>query len=931
MAPILAKHNPIAMIKTGRAGGFFRLASLAFCFAMSLSLPGLSQTPASQNPYQPLPQDTGVLGLKQELLRLQTTARLMQVVAHPDDEDGGMLTLESRGHGVATLLMTLTHGEGGQNKLGSNLFDELGVLRTLELTASDRYYGVEQRFSHVADFGYSKNPEETFEKWHGHDVALGDIVRVIRTFRPDVLTTRFSGTERDGHGHHQASAILTKEAFRAAADSKRFPEQIAAGLPPWQPKKLYIGNVCGFGAMTCPAENYTVKLNTGVVNPVLGVSYVQFAMEGLRHQLSQGAGGWSVEPGDRFTYYKLVDSVLPLTTDKDGHEKDFFDGLDTSLPGLASRLGDEEKKVPQLRAGLVEIAGQLKQAAQLGTDPNDTVRPLLAALDSLGHFVGQNNDLSASARQDLVARLQEKEEHIQAALNLALNASMEATAIIPSDIPNQQNSLAISPGQKFDVHAKFHNGSKHPLSIKDIILDGITPAAVKEPDRVLQPGSDYETNFQVQLPSNFPVTRPAVHRNDPERDSVYVVDEPQYATLPFPPPPFRVIAHYDVPDLASPTHRDSAVQTYATFPEISAPVVVPFTDEKGQTQDRPLNVTPVYSVMLEPGEQIIRVNNGTATTVKVGVSCNLTGAQSGQLHLEVPAGWHVEPNELQVRLSKRGDKQDFEFKIFPETLKEGGTQIRATLTAGGSTYTEGYSLVTREDLESTYYYQPAIQRVSVVDVKIPNDVKIGYIMGAGDDIPTVLKQIGLDVTVIPAEKVASEDLSRYRTIVLGIRAYDTQKDVVANNKRLLDYVAGGGTLIVQYDTGVSDFNSGHLTPYPAQLSRARVSVEEAPVEILAPDDPVFHYPNQITPRDFDGWVQERGLYFMNQWDSNFKALLACHDPGEQPQKGGLLKAQYGKGVYIYNAYAFFRQLPAGVPGAIRLYVNLLAAGHGAGH
>ena len=931
MAPILAKHNPIAMIKTGRAGGFFRLASLAFCFAMSLSLPGLSQTPASQNPYQPLPQDTGVLGLKQELLRLQTTARLMQVVAHPDDEDGGMLTLESRGHGVATLLLTLTHGEGGQNKLGSNLFDELGVLRTLELTASDRYYGVEQRFSHVADFGYSKNPEETFEKWHGHDVALGDIVRVIRTFRPDVLTTRFSGTERDGHGHHQASAILTKEAFRAAADPKRYPEQIAAGLPPWQPKKLYIGNVCGFGAMTCPAENYTVKLNTGVVNPVLGVSYVQFAMEGLRHQLSQGAGGWSVEPGDRFTYYKLVDSVLPLTTDKDGHEKDFFDGLDTSLPGLASRLGDEEKKVPQLRAGLVEIAGQLKQAAQLGTDPNDTVRPLLAALDSLGHFVGQNNDLSASARQDLVARLQEKEEHIQAALNLALNASMEATAIIPSDIPNQQNSLAISPGQKFDVHAKFHNGSKHPLSIKDIILDGITPAAVKEPDRVLQPGSDYETNFQVQLPSNFPVTRPAVHRNDPERDSVYVVDEPQYATLPFPPPPFRVIAHYDVPDLASPTHRDSAVQTYATFPEISAPVVVPFTDEKGQTQDRPLNVTPVYSVMLEPGEQIIRVNNGTATTVKVGVSCNLTGAQSGQLHLEVPAGWHVEPNELQVRLSKRGDKQDFEFKIVPSSLKEGGTQIRATLTAGGSTYTEGYSLVTREDLESTYYYQPAIQRVSVVDVKIPNDVKIGYIMGAGDDIPTVLKQIGLDVTVIPAEKVASEDLSRYRTIVLGIRAYDTQKDVGANNKKLLDYVSAGGTLIVQYDTGVSDFNSGHLTPYPAQLSRARVSVEEAPVEILAPDDPVFHYPNQITPRDFDGWVQERGLYFMNQWDSNFKALLACHDPGEQPQKGGLLKAQYGKGVYIYNAYAFFRQLPAGVPGAIRLYVNLLAAGHGAGH
>src|SRR5438132_2136720 len=380
------------MIKTGRAGGFFRLAGLAFCFALFSSLPVLSQSPAPQNRYQPLPQDTGILGLKQELLRLQTTARLMQVVAHPDDEDGRMLALESRGHGVATLLMTLTHGEGGQNKLGSNLFDELGVLRTLELTASDRYYGVEQRFSHVADFGYSKNPEETFEKWHGHDVALGDIVRVIRTFRPDVLTTRFSGTERDGHGHHQASAILTKEAFRAAADPKRYPEQIAAGLPPWQPKKLYIGNVCGFGAMTCPAENYTVKLNTGVVNPALGVSYVQFAMEGLRHQLSQGAGGWSVEPGDRFTHYKLLDSVLPPV--KSGHERDFFEGMDTSLPGLARRLGDDEKDLPWLSPALTRISDRVKQAS--GNSGDGAAEPLFEAVHELDSVIEQLQPLAIS-------------------------------------------------------------------------------------------------------------------------------------------------------------------------------------------------------------------------------------------------------------------------------------------------------------------------------------------------------------------------------------------------------------------------------------------------------------------------------------------------------------------------------------------------------
>ncbi len=318
------------------------------------------------------------------LLRLKTTARLMQTTAHPDDEDGGMLTLESRGKGVATLLMTLTRGEGGQNKVGSNLFDVLGVLRTLELTASDRYYGVEQRFSRVADFGYSKNPDETFQKWGGHDIPLSDMVRVIRTFRPDVLIARFSGTDRDGHGHHQASAILTKEAFRAAADPKRFPEQIKEGLQPWQARKLYIGNVCGFGASSCPAENYTVRLNTGVKNPLLGMSYIQFSMSGLRHQLSQGAGGWSVEPGDRYTYYKLVDSVLPPTTDKEGHEKDFFDGIDTSLLSLSSGFDAAgAKELARIESNIAQAAANAEK------DPGSAATPLLSVIDSLGRLESQ--------------------------------------------------------------------------------------------------------------------------------------------------------------------------------------------------------------------------------------------------------------------------------------------------------------------------------------------------------------------------------------------------------------------------------------------------------------------------------------------------------------------------------------------------------------
>jgi LmbE family N-acetylglucosaminyl deacetylase len=904
-----------------------RTLSLALLAVLgTMAAPTMAQAPASRpSPVDPLPPDTGTAGLKEMLLRLQTTARLMQTTAHPDDEDGGMLTLESRGKGVATLLMTLTRGEGGQNKVGSNLFDELGVLRTLELTASDRNYGVEQRFSRVADFGYSKNPEETFQKWGGHDIPLGDMVRVIRTFRPDVLLARFSGTDRDGHGHHQASAILTKEAFRAAADPKRFPEQIKQGLQPWQARKLYIGNVCGFGATTCPAENYTVKLNTGHVNPLLGKSYIQFAMDGLRRQLSQGAGGWSVEPGDRYTYYKLVDSVLPPATDKEGHEEDFFDGIDTSLRSLSSGFdaaGANE---------LAKIENDVAEAAKdVEKDPGSAAAPLLSVIDSLSRL--ENQVRAGDQKQGLLMRLREKESQARVALNLALNLSLQASLVSPPGLSvplavGEDPLAAISPGQKFTVRVKLHNGSTYPVQLRSLFLEGqVNDSAAKEHIPPLRPGQDYQTDFQLELPSNTPPTRPAFHRDDPERDGVYTVDQSQYQTLPFPPAPFRVSAHYDVPDLASRTHG-LAPKTPATLPEISAPVLVAFTDEQGAEQQRALAVVPAFSVELEPGEQIVPIANGSERTVKVGVRSNLTGASSGSLRLEAPAGWRIEPKEIPVELRERGDKKHFEFKVVPGSLKEGHAQIRAILTASGKNYGEGYTLVTREDLASAYYYQPALQRVSIVDVKVPKDLKVAYIPGAGDEIPIVLQQIGIDVTLLPADKLAGENLARYGTVVLGIRAYDTQKDIATNNKKLLDYVSAGGTLIVQYNAGAGDFNSGHFTPFPATMSRSRVSVEEAPVEILTPEDSVFHSPNQITQRDFDGWVQERGLYFMDQWDSNFRPLLSSHDPGEQPLKGGLLRAQYGKGTYIYTGYAFFRQLPAGVPGAIRLYVNLLAAGH----
>lgn len=957
MAPVRKNNNPLFMTDDDRGVLHQRIRPgslqllLALLPILLVTVAAVWQTaakPASAKEPQfvnPLPQDTGAAGLQEMLLRLRTTARLMQTVAHPDDEDGGMLTLESRGKGATVLLLTLNRGEGGQNKVGSNLFDVLGVLRTLELLGADRYYGVQQRFTRVADFGFSKNADETFQKWQGHDIALGDIVRVIRTFRPDVLVARFSGTDRDGHGHHQASSILTREAFRAAADRNRFPEQIAEGLLPWQANKLYIGNVCGFGAQTCPAENYTVRLNTGEQNPRLGMSYAQFALEGLRHQQSQGVGTFSIDPGPRYTYYKLVDSVLPATTDKDGHEQDFFDGIDTSLPGLAARLGAEESKVPWLRSELVDLANRVQEAAQRSEkDSSDAAGPLLAALQNLDSLTDrvQSSQISPPLKEDLLQILHEKLEQAQTAINLAMNVTLEATVAPPQNtatlLKEEEALTTVSPGQKFLVRVKFHNGSKNKLVLDRIRLDapqGWAKQIDEEAVLVVAPGKDQYANFVVQIPvqaaDGHYYTRPYWHRSNPETESINTIDDERYVTLPFPPPPLHATVQYHTHrsphdlTLFGGTHELGGTNGPAT--EISSPVVAQFMDDNGVERSRTLAIVPAFSVMLEPGQQVIPTAGDGEKRVKVAVSSNLSGGIKGNLHLEVPAGWSVEPAKLATEFHKRGEKQEFEFKISPASLKEGRANIRAVFESGGVSYTEGYSLVTREDLDSFYYYQPALQRISIVDVKVPKDLTVGYVMGAGDEIPTVLTQIGMKVALIPVDKLASQDLSQYQTIVVGIRAYDTQKDIAANNKKLLDFVFNGGTLVAQYETGVADFNKGKFTPYPAQLSRIRVSVEEAPVEILAPEDGIFHYPNQITERDFDGWVQERGLYFMDQWDSNFKPLLASHDPGESPQKGGLLRAQYGKGTYIYTGYAFFRQLPAGVPGAIRLYVNLLSAGH----
>jgi LmbE family N-acetylglucosaminyl deacetylase len=911
--------------------GFRRVCAIpliVLCFAISFPTSPAAQTTTTSNHtthnstadryYDPLPQETGDNGLQLALRKLQTTGRLMQIDAHPDDEDGGMLTLEARGKGVSTLLMTLNRGEGGQNELGSNLFDVLGIVRTLEVLAADRYYGIEQRFSRVADFGYSKTPEETFQKWGGHDIALADIVRVIRTFHPDVLIARFSGTDRDGHGHHQASAILTKEAFRAAADPNKFPEQIKEGLEPWQPKKLYIGNVCGFGSSTCDAANYTVKLNTGKEDPLLGDSYVGFAIQGLRHQRSQALGGVQVPKGDRFAYYKLVDSIVDSTKDKDGHEQDFFDGIDTSLPGLVSQLGDEEKNVPWLRSALNDIEQRASEAQKNAAVGSAAVITALlnarktadGALKELG-----GSSVSEPSKRWLVAELQTKRKQLQHAANLALGVQLKAWLDAAPAASPDSAAMAI-PGKNVSINSSGHVPDGIVTSEKLIIdTPGCLPQSVlglSVPEGIRGLGRE-GFNFQATVCDKAVATRPYWHRLDPERDSVNTIDQPQFQTLPFPPPPFWVLMEYE----------------YKGVPgSIEVPVMVRFQWPGGTEGEHPLAIGPAFSIAVSPSSAVIPTDLHGDTTLNTSVQDQ--GGSEAQVALKVPDGWHAEPPRETLQIAEDGSK-DATFRVEPAGLKEGYQHIWADLTSADRQYREGYTVITREDLGTAYYYQPAVQRISVVDVKVcPKDFKVAYIMGAGDEIPTVLRQIGVNLTLIPPDKIATEDLSHYQTIILGIRAYDTQKDVIANNQRLLDYVKQGGRLVVQYNTmgsfGVPiDFNAGKYTPYPATLSRARVSVEEAPITILDSANPIFHTPNEITQRDFDGWVQERGLYFMSQWGPEFTPLLETHDPGEAEQKGGLLIAHYGKGTYIYTGLAFFRQLPAGVPGAVRLFVNLIAS------
>ena len=906
--------------------------ALAFVLIPVLIQTATPQQPAQQQPQgvpaerlwgQPaLPQDSGVTALYQDIAKLRSTARLMATAAHPDDEDGGMLAMESRGAGASAIELTVNRGEGGQNKIGEELFDELGIVRTLELLQADQYYGVEERFTRAVDFGFSKSADETFQKWGGHDIVLADFVRVIRKFRPDVIVSVFSGTSQDGHGNHQASGILTREAFRAAADPNKFPEQIREGLLPWQAKKFYTGRFFR-GNTDC-----TLELDQGAYSPVLGKSYAQLGSEGRGLQLSQVSSP-IVPPGPRPRCYVLVDSTLPSAVPGKVHEKDLFDGIDTSLPGLIARLGGEESKVAFLAPALDKLDAAARNAANFGPRDMSMAAPiLLGGVNVLREVIPQvqQSGLSAPAKLELLTQLNTKLAEFEKAASDAESLELDAAVDPPSSsgggprgpfVALEQSFQMAVPGQTFTLTAHLYNRGSQQLDSVRMNLElpegwkseEVSPAA----QTPVTPNGEATARFRVTVPENAEYTRPYFYRDDPQKESLYriVHGMEKYETLPFPPPPVIVHAEYKQGDGAG---------------EMRSVAQVRYIDPIYGQAERPLPVGPAISVELQPDSQIISTSKAGATQVRVGVRNNAVGGSDGTLALQVPQGWHVQPASVPVKFTQAGEYASYAFTVTPGPLREGHYELKAVVTSNSKQYDLGYRVVARRDIGTFYHYTPARQIVSAVDVKLPAKLRVGYIMGAGDDIPASLEQVGVDVHMISPGELAGGDLTQYDTIVVGIRAYDVRTDVREQNRRLLDYVQRGGTLIVQYNQQTGAFNAGHYTPYPLTTSGERVTVEEAPVEVLDSASPLVNTPNKITQKDFDGWVQERGVYFANSWDPKYTPLLASHDPGEQPLKGGLLVAPYGKGTYIFTGYAFFRQLPAGVPGAMRLFVNLLAAG-----
>ncbi len=882
-----------------------------------------------------VPANEGATALWQSLVKLRTRASLMMIVAHPDDEDGGMLTYEARGQGVHVAMLTLTRGEGGQNLMSGDFDDGLGLVRTQELLAAGRYMGIDQLWGTEVDFGFSKTKEESLANW-GRDRVLYDAVRAVRLYRPLVVTAVFQGGITDGHGQHQVSGEMAQEVFSAAGDPKIFPDQIAAGLLPWTPLKVY-ARVPFFRVSTrgmfdyatgkyAPARfyNYVTKewstespkpnvtIAEGDYSPVLGMTYLQFARMGLGLQKTQN-GGMGVPAAGPFDveYHRYGSRV------KSGEEeKSFFDGVDVSLTGMTT-LAPGEKTF--LKQDLTTIDGLVQQAmtiykiaAPVKTAP--LLRDGLRATDALIAKV-EASGLTAQEKYDLLHELRVKRMQFNNALVQALGLTVRAQVTGREETgpfarfgDGGDTFVTAIPGQTFAVQVHVVNGSDAPVKIKasELVSNaGATATRTQDAktDATIADGKAIDMRYTVKLPADAGATRPPYGRPGIEQ-SYYDVANPamRNASLALPALTAWVTVDYDGVDL----RLGQVVQTLRRM--------------TGQgTVYEPLVVAPAISVSVAPAAGVVPLTEKTLMMTAL-VRSNVKGAAKGTVKLELPKGWTAAPEQAEFSLVKDGDSEEVPFVVTPGKMTETAYTMTAVANYAGREYREGYKTVGYVGLLPANLYRPATYRARGVDVKVAPGLKVGYLPGTGDEVQASLENLGVHATTLTLDDISGGKLSGYDVVVLGVRAYSAYPGLAAANAQLLNYAKNGGVVIVQYNTGQFDYG-----PYPYSLGSAEKVVDEtAPVQLLMPESPVLSWPNRITEKDFSGWVEERGHSFMETWDPQYQAPLETHDPGQDPQKGGLLIAKTGKGVYVYVALALYRELPEGVPGAYRLFANLLS-------
>ena len=813
---------------------------------------------------------SGAAEVEQSLARLNTVGSALMIAAHPDDENTSLLAYLARGRHVRTGYLSLTRGEGGQNLIGSEQGDEMGVIRTQELLAARRIDGAEQFFTRAIDFGFTKTADEALSKW-GREQILSDVVWVIRRFRPDVIVLRFTGTPRDGHGQHQASAILGKEAFFAAADKTRFPEQLR-WVQPWQAKRL-VWNAFTF---TRQQENEfaktaaKVEVDTGAYDPVLGHSYSEIAGMSRSLHKSQGMGA-AERRGSAKNFL--------INVEGDPAKKDMFDGIDLTwdrIPGGAS---------------VGEFLSQAEREYQ-PEHPEHLVPMLEKARAKLAAIV------SAQSNPLLARKLRELDEAIALCAGLWLDASADPYYVVP--------------GGGIKVTFTALDRSHVPVKIESVHLQGMKDApALDLAPAVLAFNNPSTYSLKWTIPADQPYSQP-YWLAEPKQGDRYGVSDQLEIGVPENPPlleaSFRMRVDETGIDLMLPVHHR-------------------YVDRVRGELTRPIAVVPPVAVQFAAKTFVFP--DQSAKTVSVAVKGEVANS-NGTARLEMPAAWSDAPSAQQFHLKLSAEQTEPSFLITPPS-GDASAAVRAVADADGHEVTVGVRVIDYPHIPPQTLFPRAEARLVRADIRTLAR-KIGYVMGAGDEVPDALRQIGCEVTLLTEDDLTRGDLSRFDAIVTGVRAYNVRADLRANQQRLLEYASNGGTLVVQYNVleggpfGGNSHLLDNIGPYPMKITHDRVTVEDAPVALPHPDSPLLASPNKIGPADFEGWVQERGLYFAAEWDPRYQTLFECHDPGEKPLSGGTLITRYGKGAYVFTAYSWFRQLPAGVPGAYRIFANLLSAG-----